>query len=739
MIKDSEITKGVQGMNVIDNLNVLQNSNATHASLATVSMREEFNKWLVEGNVKKYPVGIILSCIDKVSDYAIQKKISPVGIWGYMQFKTFKPVYNKLLEAKLLRITDKSTYKTFIISGQLYLKFLKEKPWVQKVSLTDEEIDKCKVEEQVNTENKPIKAMDPEDVIAWLVTQPNANGTLYLEHVVRQYMRSLYSAPMKLSMLSVENRNVFDCHTVPELDKLWDIFKTAQNYKKVNSDMSGMFSAGLGVYRRYLDSIADNDNHGVVVQSVKASTQEVASSYNAVLLKTLEGHFQNGFRSNSPIELRRFRRFAMEDYGEEIILSDVELNNLILSFGTLFEGKVYVVQTDATERIKNVIDSATKDCTEIIFYSALYEQNEDWLFPAGIISDEMLKNTLMSLYPNFVHKKNYLMLEVRSGTEIVKIGCEVLRVWSDDIILSYEQLSERLPYIPIDKIKYVLSQSGDFIWNSEGVYAYISKVDITDEEHASIADFVARAYLKDGYASLSDIPLGEIAERNFELSFTAVQNAAFAIVLADKYDKRGKIVIRKGDILDALSIMKEHCRSLEKCSLRDLLDFERELTGESHRWIPMEAGYTTMIRADENTYLAEKYVCFNTREIDNVLDQFIENNYLPLRSITTFSVFPDCGQVWNLFLLESYCRRFSEQFRFEVLAVNSKNAGVIVHKNHKASYIEIMADAVAVSDIEFEKTAIEDFLCSNGYIGRRSYARVDELIEMAKAIRERRD
>jgi hypothetical protein len=739
MIKDSEITKGVQGMNVIDNLNAIQNSNATHASLVTVSMREEFNKWLVEGNVKKYPVGIILSCIDKVSDYAIQKKISPVGIWEYMQFKAFKPVYNKLLETKLLKITDKSTFKIFIISGQLYLKFLKEKPWVQKVSLTDEEIEKSKVKEQVDTENRPIKAMDPEDVIAWLVTQPNANGTLYLEHVVRQYMRSLHSAPMKLSMLSVENRNVFDCHTVPELDKLWNIFKTAQNYKKVNSDMSGMFSAGLGVYRRYLDSIADNDNHSVVVQSVKAPTQEVASSYNAVLLKTLEGHFQHGFRSNSPIELRRFRRFVMDDYGKEVILSDVDLNNLILSFGTLFEGKVYVIQTDATERIKNVIDSAIKDCTEIIFYGAFYEQNEDWLFPARIISDEMLKNTLMNLFPHFVHKKNYFTFELQSGTELVRIECEVLRVWGDDVLLSYEQLSERLPYIPIDKIKYVLSQSGDFIWNSEGVYANISKVDITDEEHASITDFVARAYLKDGYASLSDIPIGEIAERNFELSFTAVQNAAFAIVLADKYDKRGKIVIRKGDILDALSIMKEHCRSLEKCSLRDLLDFERELTGESHRWIPMEAGYATMIRSDENTYLAEKYVCFNTYEIDNVLDQFIESNYLPLRNITTFSVFPDCGQVWNLFLLESYCRRFSKQFRFEVLAVNSKNAGVIVRKNHKASYIEIMADAVAVSDIEFEKTAIEDFLCSNGYIGRRSYARVYELIEMAKVIRERRD
>ncbi|MCB8817404.1 hypothetical protein [Desulfosporosinus shakirovi] len=726
-------------MDKIKQLNIVNSSNSTQASLASVSMRELFLNWLVDGNVKKYPVGVILSCLDKISDYAIQKKISTDGIWEYMRFNAFKPVYNKLLEANLLRVTDKSTYKVFIVAGQLYLKFLKEKPWIQKVSLTGEVIEDATIKEQVDAGNQPIKAINPEDVIAWLVTQPNAKGTLYLEHVVRQYMRSLRSAPMKLSAPPIGSRDVFACRTVSELDELWSIFKTAPNYKKVNSDTSGMFSAGLGVYRRYLESIAGNDNQSVAVQSVKSPKQEATSFCSDILLKNLEEHFPKGFRINSPIEIRRFRRFVMEDYGEEIMLSDEELTELILSCGTLFEGKVYIIQTDATERIKSAIDSAANEGAEIVFYSAFYEQNEDWLFPASIISAEMLKNTLMSLYPQFIHKTNCLAVEVQIGSELAKIGCEVLRVWGDNVLLSYEQLSERLPYVPVDKIKYVLSQNGDFIWNSEGVYTYISKVDIADEEHIAIADFVATAYLKDGYSSLSDIPLSEIAERNYELSLTAVQNAAFAIVLADKYDKRGKIIIRKGDILDALSIMKEHCRSLEKCSLRDLLNFERELTGETHRWIPMEAGYAVMIRADEDTFLAEKYVRFNVLEIDNVLDQFVEDNYLPLRSITTFSVFPDCGQAWNLFLLESYCRRFSERFRFEVLAVNSKNAGVIVRKNCTASYIEIMADAVAVSSIMLEKAAIEDFLCNNGYIGKRSYTKTNELIELANAIRERRN
>lgn len=729
----SETTKGIQGVGILNNSNTDKNDKDTF--LTAVSMRESFINWLVDGNAKKYSVEVILSCIDKISDYANKNKICIMSFWQYMKNSSFKEVYNKVLEAKLLRVTDNRTYKVFIVAGQLYLKFLKEKPWVQKAALSDVSVNGTIAEKQVDID----KYIDAEDVIAWLVTQPNANGTLYLEHVVRKYMRSLRYAPIKLFSLTIENRDVFDCHTVAQLDELWSIFKAAPNYKKVNNDTRGMFSAGLAVFRRYLENLVDNKAKGTDVQLIDPSKLEVGYSCKNMLLKNLGNHFQSGFRINSPVEMRRFRRFVMEDYGEDIMLSDDELTETIMSCGTLFEGKLYIIQNNSIEKIKSKIDSAIELGAEIIFYNAFYEDNEEWLFPAGIISVEMLKNAIMRLYPRFLYKKNYLAVEVQTGSELEKIRQELLRVWGDEILVSYEQLSERLPYIPVEKVKYVLSQSGDFIWNSEGIYTQIQKVNITDEEHTAIADFVATAYLKNGYASLNDIPIGEIRERNYELTLTAIHNAVFAIVLSGKYDKKGKIVIRKGDILDALCIMKEYCGAMEKCSLRDLLDFERELTGEIHRWIPMEAGYAVMIRSDEDTFLAEKYVCFNVDEIDNVLEHFVEGNYLPLRSITTFSVFPDCGQAWNLFLLESFCRRFSERFRFEVLAVNSKNAGVIVRKNCRASYIEIMADAVAVSSITLEKTVIEDFLCNNGYIGRRSYAKTNEIIELANAIRERRN
>lgn len=473
--------------------------------------------------------------------------------------------------------------------------------------------------------------------------------------------------------------------------------------------------------------------------SLPDSNKVRETKFAKIIGEVLSAHFPNGFMIDSPIELMRFRRFAVENFGSDISLADEKLKKTISTCGTLFDGKVYLISSEVESRIKNEVDLAVSGGADIVFYSSFYGRNEEWLFAGSVISEEMLKDLLYKLYPQYTHKINYFSPKVENGTELSKIKSELIRVWGSDVVLNYEQLSERLPYIPLDKIKYVLGQNSNFIRNATEEYTHSSKVNLTDEECVAIVDYVATACRTNGYASLNNIPLGEIEVNNHGLTLTAIHNAVFGIVLADIYDKRGKIITRKGDTLDSLTLMKEHCRTLDKCSLQDLLDFERELTGESHRWIALEAGYSVMVRADADTFFAEKYVHFNANEIDATLGLFVTGDYLPLKSVTTFAAFPHCGQAWNLFLLESYCRRFSNRFRFAALAYNYKNVGAIVRKRLRLSYGRIMADAVAKSNIPLEKEAIKEFLCNNGYIGRRSYAKTDELIKHAQVIRERRD
>ena len=454
------------------------------------------------------------------------------------------------------------------------------------------------------------------------------------------------------------------------------------------------------------------------------------------LTQILSMRFPNGYRISSSIELARFRSFAAEDFGEELTLSDEELKRHISACGTPHDGKIYAVSAQTKARIKALAEEYFADGAQAIFFSEFYAKNENWLFGASVISEDMLIGLLRQLFPNLSFKQAYF--GYMNTSVFAALANEILRVWGDDVLLTYEQLAERLRYIPPEKIKYALGQNGDFIWNNTETFSHVSRIDITDEEREAIREAVVRQCDTLGYASIVDVPFGEIAERNYALSVTAIHNAVYRICLSDKFDKKGKIIARRGDVVDAPAIMKEYCRTIAKCSLDDLLNLEKELTGEVHRWIPMEAGNAVLVRIDRDSYVADRYVHFDADVIDEAIGRFVTGDYLPLKSFTTFGIFPDCGQLWNLFLLESYCRRFSNKFRFDTPSVNSRNAGAVIRKSCELHYTEIMADAAANAEIPLSDAAVGKFLYELGYTGRRTSARIGEIIHKARAIRDRR-
>lgn len=455
------------------------------------------------------------------------------------------------------------------------------------------------------------------------------------------------------------------------------------------------------------------------------------------LTQILSIRFPNGYRLDSPIELVRFKSFATEILDEEIVLSDEELKKHISACGITYDGKVYALSVQAENRIKELAEEYFTAGAQAIFFAEFYAKNETWLFESSIVSEEMLSSILSRLFHNLSFTRTYFGYTSASVSNVLEH--EILRVWGDDVLLTYEQIAERLQYIPIERIRSTLGQNKDFIWHSVGTFSHISRIYINDEERDAIRQAITQECNNRGYVSLVNLSTEEIEARNSDLSITAVHNAIFRICLSDKFDNHGKIVTRKGDTLDALSIMKEHCRTIDKCSLDDLFNYEKELTGSVNRWIPMEAGNTVLVRIDKDTYVSDKYVSFDPDAVDAAIEMFITDNYLPLKSFTTFGTFPDCGQTWNLFLLESYCRRFSKKFRFDSLSINSQNIGAVIRKTFNFKYIETMADAVVKARVPFTDNDLGEFLLNSGYIGRKRASVLSEVIDKAKVIQQRVD
>lgn len=263
---------------------------------SSMNMRDEFQKWLENGNAKKFSPQVAIECLDRISEYIISKKIS-CSIWKISKPNVYKPVYQKVMDAKLLRITQREIYKVFTVVGQLYAKFLKEKPWdklseMPLVTAVDEIMaDRVFLASSDNktdsTISRSLPDINTDDVIAWLVTQLNANGTLYLDNVMRSYMSALRNAPQKLTLDNSVSRNVFACHTVAELDSLWQAFKAAPDYIEVNRTLwHGQLSAGLGAYRRYIKYLEENgqpekNDPRVVLGSTSQTIKEIPQQLTA--------------------------------------------------------------------------------------------------------------------------------------------------------------------------------------------------------------------------------------------------------------------------------------------------------------------------------------------------------------------------------------------------------------------------------------------------------------------------
>ena len=438
--------------------------------------------------------------------------------------------------------------------------------------------------------------------------------------------------------------------------------------------------------------------------------------------------FSNGFRYTSEMEIGRLRKFLSERLGRDV--APYDFLPIVYSLGTEFNGKYYFVNAAAKEKIVEMAEYYFTGGAKIIFYEEFYTKHEKWLIESNIVSDKMLKSIFQEKLHDLIYSAVYFGYINDTVQNVIE--SEVHRVWGDDIILNYDKLSERLIYIPKWRIERFLGGRADFIWNSRNEFIRLSSFSITEDEKQEMQRFAENKVKVHGYVSFKELSIADICERNFELSQTAIYSGIYQICFANEYVRHGKIIAKKGKEIRVQAIMEDYCRSLDKCTIDELAELERELTGESRYFLSL--GYNTMIRTDKNTFIADCHIVFDIKAIDKAIEYFLhDGDYIPLKSVLTFAMFPACGQQWNLFILESYCRRFSSSFRFDSPVFSSKNAGVIIRKSCiLKNYIHIMADAVSKSDVLLYDNEVLGFLYEKGYIGRKANSNIRTIINMAK-------
>jgi len=273
---------------------------------------------------------------------------------------------------------------------------------------------------------------------------------------------------------------------------------------------------------------------------------------------------------------------------------------------------------------------------------------------------------------------------------------------------------------------------------SEGEYLFTDRLIISDDEREDILVFVENACTENGYCPLSDVPLGDIEENNYELPRLTILNAIFKIVLSGSFMLNGKILTKDKPEIDTVLLLKQYIKGRDECTFDEIEQKVIELTGGTNRRYTFQALYDEMVRVDKNNFVANKLVSFNVDEIDQILSGFINDGFSAIRDVTTFAMFPLCGQSWNHFLLESFCYKYSRKYSLHVIHFNDKNAGIIAERDYDKSYEEMLAIALARTDVELTPEVIGAYLFNTGYMAKSKYGKLDKIAQRARILRQER-
>lgn len=450
--------------------------------------------------------------------------------------------------------------------------------------------------------------------------------------------------------------------------------------------------------------------------------------------RILVERYQYGFRYDSLRELMRFRQFA-EALGITLPENDEQLRDEIMASGTVIEDKVFCKSDDLPIELQNVVDEVFATGANTVYYECLLQRKADWMDAHTITSESILKEYLKKHVKGCSFAKKF-MIKGSKKTEKQAVTEEIKRVWGSGQTENVNALSERLPYIPLGNIWRVISGNDLFVLSSEGVYLLVDRFIISQDEIEDILDYVDAVCEEKGFCSLSDIPLGDIEENNYELSGLAIYNAAYRVALANEYHLNGKILTKDKPELDAVFLLKQDIRGLSQCSFDEACEKVIELTGGTNRQYAFQALYDEMVRVDKNRFVSNKAVSFDVDEIDKVLSTFITGHFVAIRDITTFVMFPICGQNWNHYLLESFCYKYSRMFSLRVIHFNDKNAGIIAEKDYNKSYTEMLAIQLARSEVELKSEIVGPYLFNTGYMAKSKYTKLDEITRKAKELRK---
>lgn len=517
------------------------------------------------------------------------------------------------------------------------------------------------------------------------------------------------------------------------------------NYQEARATADELFGDGTFIecnnqqhnrFRAAINKLLSYIGNDIAVQTPSADL--------APFIEILIEKFPKGYRIGSTIELKRFKRYWEEFYGGKIDMNDSSIEKNIEHCGIIYEEKMYMPQKMLDEDIKSklffYINNSFQSGKSVIYYEALFKVFSDDFFGYCMYNAGMLHAYLA--YTNdgsYFIGKNYISKDASVNVEPYDEIKECLIRQAAP--MGYSEMFAALSHIPEQKVRTILAQNGEFVSNGRGEYFHISISAFSDDEMEDISEIIENTIAEKQFISGNELvdsikkKYPYIIEQNASLSDIGLRNA-IGYILRDKFSFNGNVISLDRQPLSMMEVFADFCRQRASFTLDELKLFKQEMGTV----IYFDVVYENSLRISKNEFVSKAQASFKLEETDAVIDRFCNGDYIAIRKINQFGLFPDAGFSWNSFLLEHYVAMYSPNYK--LLHSNYNEGACVGGIVKKASGIdtfdELVIDVLVQSDISLQKEIALQYLCDEGYIARRNYSGIEQLLIKAKELRNQK-
>lgn len=254
------------------------------------------------------------------------------------------------------------------------------------------------------------------------------------------------------------------------------------------------------------------------------------------VIEIIRGNFQNGIRDDF-IDTNKIRKIYSASYSDENITQSF-VADIIRANGIEDGGRFYFISDDNAEGIRRLIDEILS-VHSIAYYIKIHEKHSEFFATMHVFSPEVLKKILQTTVTD-----RFYFPEFCSAKRATRLDYVIAKNFTDNS-LSLDDLQEKLPYVPSEKILEVLSDAKKYLPTSAGKYIPFSKIQFDIDEINAAKQQIALYLEKDGYALPEDYSLASNFALNPELAEKDLRNIIYEKFFSEEFTKRGKKLLRR--------------------------------------------------------------------------------------------------------------------------------------------------------------------------------------------------